>query len=99
SQPPPPPPAVVSAAPPPTAAPEPAPPPKLDAIPRLDFNRIAAELALPIFWITDKNGSGAVDPDEVATLWGLSPSPPVWVEGGRFTPAFLAAYQAMAKIK
>ena len=33
-----------------------------------------------------------MDPDEVATLWGVSSKPPAWVEGGRFTPAFFAAY-------
>ncbi len=38
---------------------------KLDAIPRKDFNRLAAELALPIFWSEDKNKNNAVDPDEL----------------------------------
>src|SRR4051794_34820770 len=47
-------------------------PAKLDAIQRLDLNRLAAELDLPLFWISDENGNGAVDPEEVATLWGIA---------------------------
>ena len=41
---------------------------KLDAVPRLQLNRLAAELALPLFWIADSNGNGAVDPDEIANV-------------------------------
>src|SRR5689334_9312207 len=59
----------------PVAAPAPA---KLDAIPRLQFNRLAAELDLPLFWIADTNGNGALDPDEVATLWGIAAVQPMW---------------------
>jgi hypothetical protein len=86
---------VAPVAPPPTAAAA----PKLDAVPRLELNRIAAELDLPLFWIADANGNGAIDADEVATLWGVSASPPAWVKDGKFTDAFLAAYQAIAKVK
>lgn len=42
------------------------------SVPRGDFNRIAAELALPIFWTEDKNKNGAIDKDEVASYWGLA---------------------------
>jgi hypothetical protein len=96
-----PPPALPAPPPPAPVAPAPAPAPavRFDVIPRLEFNRIAAELALPLFWIEDANGSGAVDPEEVATLWGIAPAPPAWTEGGRFTPAFVGAYAAIAKIK
>src|SRR4051812_18431731 len=48
------------------------PPAKLDAIPRLQLNRLAAELDLPLFWTADSNDNRAVDPDEVATLWGIA---------------------------
>lgn len=79
-------------APAPTLAPAP-----LDAIPRLQRNRLAAELNLPLFWIADTHGNGAIDPDEIATLWGVAAAPPVWVENGRITPAFTAAYAAMVE--
>ncbi len=70
---------------------------KLDAVPRLQLNRLAAELALPLFWIADSNGNGAVDPDEIATLWGIAPVQPVYVDKGKFTPAFTTAYDAMVE--
>lgn len=53
-----------------TAAPPP-PPPKYDKIQRADFNRIAAELALPMFWIADANDNKSLDPEELAVYWGL----------------------------
>jgi hypothetical protein len=46
---------------------------KLDKVTRADFNRLAAELAEPIFWSEDKNKDGALDPDELAVYWGLVP--------------------------
>jgi hypothetical protein len=76
------------------------PPARLDAIPRLDFNRLAAELDLPLFWINDADASGALEPSELAVLWGVAPGGGArYVEGGQFTPAFLAAYAAMVKVK
>lgn len=77
-----------------TTAPAPA-PAKLDSIPRLQLNRLAAELDLPLFWIADTNGNGAIDADEVATLWGIAAIQPVWVDKGKLTPAFTTAYDAM----
>ncbi len=79
-----------------TATPAPA-AAKYDAIPRLQLNRLAAELDLPLFWIADSNGDGAVDPDEVATLWGIAAIQPVYVDKGKLTPAFAAAYDAMVE--
>ncbi|AUX32723.1 MULTISPECIES: hypothetical protein [Sorangium] len=72
--------------------------PPFGQIPRLDFNRIAVELDLPLFWIADRNGSGAVEPDEVAALWHHTKAP-AWVAAGAFTPEFTSAYAAMLKIK
>src|SRR5262245_41419764 len=54
---------------------------KYDRVPRLDFNRIAAELALPIFWVADKNNDNALSPDELATYWGLKTPVPAFAEG------------------
>ncbi|WP_437282772.1 hypothetical protein WME90_20000 [Sorangium sp. So ce375] len=82
----------------PTPAQAATPAPRFDQIPRLDFNRIAVELDLPLFWISDRNGSGAVDPDEVSALWYHTPAP-AWVAAGAFTPAFTSAYAAMSKVK
>jgi hypothetical protein len=41
-----------------------------DKLPRLDFNRRAAERYLNVFWRVDANKNGALDPDELAILWG-----------------------------
>ena len=77
----------------------PAPPPKLDAIPRLEFNRLAAELDLPLFWIADTNGSGALDVDELAVLWGVGAKDTVWIKDGAFAPALYAAYAQMVEAR
>lgn len=72
---------------------------RFDALSRLELNRIAAELDLPLFWVDDANGSGAVDPDEVTMLLGATKPASGWAEGGRFTPAFVAAYDTMRHAK
>lgn len=75
----------------------------LDAIGRLEFNRRAAELALPFFWINDTNKNGALDPAEFAVVWGVSKQTRgsfVENHGGtdqHFTPMFQLAYAAMQK--
>lgn len=80
--------------------PTPPPPPKLDRVPRMELNRIAAELALPIFWVVDADGDGAVDTTELAALWGVRATTRAeWVSGDTFTPAFLEAYEHIAKVK
>ncbi len=67
-------------------------------VPRADFNRLAAELKLPLFWVEDKNSDKAVDPDEVAGYWGLPESSTVaWTKDGAFTPAFAEAYAKIVK--
>lgn len=38
---------------------------------RADFNRRAAEQALPLFWRTDADRDGVLDPDELVWLWGI----------------------------
>lgn len=37
---------------------------------RAEFNRIAAEMALPYFWVKDENGNKQLDPAELATYRG-----------------------------
>lgn len=64
-----------------------------DAVPRGDFNRAAVELDLPLFWSDDANRDKALDPAELAVLWGDPPAREAdWVTGGAFTPAFKQAY-------
>jgi hypothetical protein len=72
---------------------------KLDAIPRKDFNRVAAELALPVYWSADKNKNNAVDPDELVVYWGLEPGAAQGEYVGKhgFTPKMEDAYEAMVK--
>lgn len=71
-------------------------PAQLDKIGRMDFNRRAAELALPIFWRSDDDKDGALDPAELAVLWGVAESRRAdWVEGGSFTAKMTEAYALM----
>ena len=70
---------------------------KYDRLKRLDFNRRAAECFLLLFWRTDANRNGAVDPDELAFLWGYGEVRNVDLMGSRgFTPAFEKLYDAIA---
>lgn len=68
-------------------------------VPRMDFNRLAVQLNLPVYWIADKNSDGTIQPDETAALLFYG-SAPTYVKGGQFTPEFttanakiIAAYQ------
>jgi hypothetical protein len=72
-----------------TAEPAPA---KLDRIARGDFNRGAVRQNLPVYWIADKDKDGAIDVDEVASL-RFYPSVSIWVDSGKLTPEFMAAYE------
>jgi len=67
------------------------------SIPRLEFNQRAAEHAEPLFWVSDADGDGALDPDELAVTWAPSEAPRSrYVHDGRFTPEFAAAYQRIS---
>jgi hypothetical protein len=71
---------------------------KLDRVNRLDFNRIAQELFQPIFWVEDKDGNGAISPDELAVLWGMRETTrEEWVAKDQFTPAFVDAYERITQ--
>src|SRR5262245_32248224 len=62
----------------------------LEPVARADFNRVAAELMLPLFWIEDTDKNGRIDPSELAVLWGMVDTKEEdWVQAGAFTPAFL----------
>ena len=64
---------------------------------RTDFNRRAAELFLPLFWRSDANGNGNLEPNELVILVGYPNSEPhVWIErSGDFTAAFETSYRQM----
>jgi hypothetical protein len=66
---------------------------------RIDFNRLAAELALPIFWSQDKNKDGVLDADELAVYWGLVPGAKTaeYVQNGSLTPKTVAAVDSIVK--
>ena len=71
---------------------------KYDRIDRLDFNRRAAEHALPLFWRADPDHDGAIDPDELVRLWGWDgPAIDTLVAAGGFTPAFNTIYESLTK--
>ena len=77
--------------------------PVFNQLARADFNRIAVERALPLFWTADKNTNNAIDPDELVVLWGVAKpgtseaTLAYWVNGGAFTPGFISAYAEMQK--
>lgn len=87
--------------PPPALPPQPAAPKvtvaNLEKMPRADFNRIAAELALPIFWSQDKNKNGELDHDELDVYWGLVPGASLseYVTKDGFTPKAGFAFVAI----
>lgn len=84
--------------PPPVPPPDPPtqPEPTAAKIPRGEYNFVAAELALPLFWTSDQNQNGQADPDEVAVLFGFDDTlRRDWVDGGRFTDRYRAAYDRM----
>lgn len=74
-------------------------PPKVahDAIPRATFNQLALRNNLPLYWASDDDGDGAVDPDEVRSLL-FYPSDTKWTAGGAFTPAFDDVYAQLVKV-
>ena len=69
--------------------------PRYDRLDRATFNRVAARMALPIFWAADANSNGALEANETATLWGLPPGPLTLVVKGAFAKDFPGVYDAM----
>lgn len=84
--PPPPPPAPVVVAPPPR--------PVYQGLDRLEFNRNAVRANLPIYWVSDANHDGIVDPPEVVPL-RFYPTVGIWTDDNAFTPDFDRAWQTI----
>jgi hypothetical protein len=61
------------------------------AVDRAVFNETAYRLNLPLYWASDKNVDGAVDPDEVASLL-FYPTDGKWTDHGKFTAEFEKAF-------
>jgi hypothetical protein len=69
-----------------------------DRLDRAAFNARAADLALPIFWRSDANGDKAVDPDELAMLWGVPGAVTLadYIDAkGKFNSRFVADYRRL----
>ena len=62
------------------------------------FNALAQERFLPLFWRADANGNQAVDPEELAVLWGpWTETRATFVGTDGFTEAFDAAFESLQK--
>lgn len=86
----------VKAEPAPVVTPLPAPKKTYTALSRIDFNARAQERFLPLFWRTDANKNGAIEPAELVTLigpWTLTLAE--LVQGDAFTPKFDELYAAL----
>jgi len=68
-----------------------------DRIPRLDFNRLAVEHNLPLFWRADSNADGTLQPKELSITWNQAGRTRAEFvdEQARFTPAFAALYERL----
>ncbi len=78
------------------APPLPAPKKTYTALTRIDFNARAQERFLPLFWRTDANKNGAIDPTELVTLigpWTINLSD--LVQGDAFTAQFDKLYATL----
>jgi len=76
------------------AHPAPSAAPRHDRLTREEFNRRAAAHFLPLFWRTDANHDGALQPGELAILWGYPESDVNrWIDqGGDFSHHFEEVY-------
>jgi hypothetical protein len=63
-----------------------------DGIERMEFNRLAVRLNLPVYWKADSNDNKAVDADEIVSL-RFYPDTIQWIANGKFTEAFAAAWK------
>ena len=66
------------------------------ALSRADFNRLAAEQDLPLYWRVDANQNKELDADELAVTWpGLAAD---WLQDHHLTPQFAEAYGLLQRV-
>jgi hypothetical protein len=68
------------------------------ALPRADFNRLAVQADLPLFWVQDKNRDRRVDPGELAAV-GEGRALARYVARGAFTPRFIRDYKSLVELR
>lgn len=73
--------------------------PGFDRLARADFNRRAVELDLPLFWRSDDDADGTLDPDELVVLFGRKTAARTDLvnASGAFTPSFHESYERMLR--
>ncbi len=77
-----------------------APPKSMKLWPRAELNRLAARAYLPLFWRSDDDGNGAVEPAEVAFLWGMGDGARSdYVSDDSFTLEFMRAVARMKEVE
>jgi len=67
-----------------------------DGVERMAFNRSAAARFLPLFWTADRDADKALDPDELAIVWGFGDPARRYRADEGFGPDFAAAYAEIA---
>jgi hypothetical protein len=74
-------------------------PDRFDRLSRVAFNQAAQALFVPLFWRTDANGDGALQPEELVVLWGpqLASRADFVSPTGAFTPRFRQLYALMQR--
>jgi hypothetical protein len=70
----------------------------LPAISLRDFNRLAAQAGVEVFWAADEKNPGVVDADELAIL-GTGGGSKKWVEGGRLAKGFESVYRKLVEMR
>lgn len=91
-------------APTPTATEAPPPAPRYDALNRQRFNALAAQSYVPLFWRGDANDNQAIDPGELAILWGYGDGArDTWLEQDAvdqlaFTERFADEYAKLVRL-
>lgn len=70
----------------------------LPALARADFNRLAAQAGVPLFWAVDTGVAGVPEPGELVALGVLAGRNP-FVAGGALTPAFEKAWRGLVEAR
>ena len=77
-----------------------APPAVAGKMTRAQFNQLATETALPLFWIEDRNNDTVLQADELAVLTGVGRDPATrWIRGGKLTPEFEASLAELTALQ